>query len=173
MANETYPMPFETPVLCSRTTNAYRTGAMSEKSVCRSVDVTAYGMFDTKRVRLRIRFFFFNEHYCSSMILAYPWTWASGSSSSRSFLFPSLDIEETLFLSHGNTGPQKLTIVERAEPDRLILRPIPSDFCHVRISYHAPSIFRRRQLQDESLLCRAETGSRKDPQLSRPRFLRR
>ena len=38
-ANETYPTPLDTPVPCSVTTNAARTGARSEKSVCRSVEV--------------------------------------------------------------------------------------------------------------------------------------
>lgn len=50
IANETYPTPFETPF--SNTTNAVRTGAKSEKSVWRSVDVAVYGRFETKRVAL-------------------------------------------------------------------------------------------------------------------------
>ena len=52
IAKETYPTPFDTPEPGSRTTNADRTGARSEKSVLRSVDVAVYGRFDTNNVDL-------------------------------------------------------------------------------------------------------------------------
>ena len=53
MAKETYPTPFDAPEPGSRTTNADRTGARSENSVLRSVDVAVYGRFETSNVDLR------------------------------------------------------------------------------------------------------------------------
>ena len=50
IANDTYPTPFDTLLL--KTTKADRTGARSEKRVWRSVDVAAYGRFETKNVAL-------------------------------------------------------------------------------------------------------------------------
>lgn len=48
IAKETYPTPFDTPF--SRTTNAERTGAKSEKRVCISVEVAVYGRLETNSV---------------------------------------------------------------------------------------------------------------------------
>ncbi len=52
IAKVTYPTPFETLVSLSSTTNAVLIGAISEKSVCRSVDVAVYGRLDTNIVDL-------------------------------------------------------------------------------------------------------------------------
>lgn len=53
IAKETYPTPFDVPVPGSRTTNADRTGAKSEKSVFKSVDVAVYGKLETNSVDLQ------------------------------------------------------------------------------------------------------------------------
>ena len=48
-----YLMPLETPVPCSVTTNAERTGGTLEKRVCRSTEFAAEWRLDTNSVELR------------------------------------------------------------------------------------------------------------------------
>jgi hypothetical protein len=52
IAKVTYPTPFEILVSLSSTTNAVLMGAISEKSVCRSMEVAVYGRLDTNTVDL-------------------------------------------------------------------------------------------------------------------------
>jgi hypothetical protein len=89
IAKETYPTPFDTPVPCSRTTNADLTGAMSENNVCKSVEVAVYGRLDTKNVDL--------AHYSAKKIAGKksnwtdPWDRETSFSSSLAFRFPSVE----------------------------------------------------------------------------------